>query len=638
MTDRLFSEFLFAGMTVKNRFVQTPVQSRAADDQGFVTPELEAWYEARSGEAPGVIVMQQAYALPEIALRRGLGIWDDKFIDPLHHVVDKLHEGGSRVFLQLGGAGSRQNGTGLAPSPVASSSGGAVPRAMTKEEIASFRKAFTEAGVRVFKAAFDGFSLQGTGGKFLAQFLSPYSNRRTDEYGGSPRARVRIFLEIIDAIRQRTSTRFPVIMRYDCGDFMEGGLSFDMAMEQAALLIEGGVDALLMGGGGQERLQYGVPSWLIPPLPFMEMSRKYKKAFPDTPIILGGKVRSLECARRILDEGAADMVAVMRSFLADPDFLSELRQGNEKDIRHCVGCLNCQSWDRRPYLAHRPILCTVNPELFSEGRKKEPVRQGRRVMVIGGGPAGLSTALYAAQRRHQVTLFEKNAELGGQWRIAAHPEGHEDYRTLIPELERDLRKAGVTIHTGTEVSREVVERIQPDIVVVATGAGPRNLPDRLILPGAVPRIQGIDVLSGTVPEGKNIVVVGGRYIGMECACLLAAGGKKVSLVEMNDVGHGTNGRIRSEFFRRMVDLDIRIFARSEVFRVTSSTVEVVHGGSIFPLPADAVVTAVGTVPDTAVAESLQNGPWQLQLVGDCAGIGDAMDAMYAGFLLGTSIE
>lgn len=634
----LFSEYMFHGMKLCNRFVQTPIQTRAADADGHASRELLDWHESCAEDpAPGIVIVQQAYAWPAVRPARGLALWDDSFIEPLAGLVDILHRKGSRVFLQLGGTGSRLEGNDVAPSPVAGSWDGKVPREMTREEMRHYRDCYAEAGSRLFRAGFDGFSLQGSGGKFLAQFLSPHSNRRTDEYGGSARNRVRYFLEVMDAIRQKSSASFPMIMRYDASDFMEGGHSPEIAVEQAGLLIEGGVSALLMGGGGQERLKYGVPSWMIPPVPLFDLARVYKRHFPDTPVILGGKAHTPELAEHILQSGAADLAAVIRPLLADHAYLRKIREGRFSDVRRCVCCLNCQTWSRRPALKERPILCTVNPAAFSEGKAAAPASSPRNIMVAGGGLAGMEAALEAARRGHRVSLHEKNSELGGQWRIAGMPQHHEDYRTLVPSLRRALEAAGVDIHLEEAVTRELAERLRPDDIIVATGALPRSLGREYLLPSAMPVIQGVDVLQGRLPRAERVVVIGGRYIGMEAACLLAEAGKNVSLIEMNDIGQGTISRLRSGLFDKLVRLDVRLYPHSALFRVTSDCVEVRHGGGLFLLPAGAVVTAIGTVPERKLLEALEGGPWHIHAVGDCSGIGDAMDAMYSGWLIGTTV-
>lgn len=633
----LFSEYSFHGMKLVNRFVQTPVQTRAADEAGRATRELIDWHLARADPAPGIVLVQQAYAWPAVRLARGLALWDDAFIEPLARLAEALRARGSRVFLQLGGAGSRLAGNDAAPSPVAGSWDGKIPRELTKEELRRYRDCYAEAGARLFRAGFDGFSLQGTGGKFLAQFLSPHSNRRNDEYGGSARNRVRYFLEVIDAIRQKSSADFPLIMRFDCADFMEGGLSPELGLEQAGLLIEGGVDALLLGGGGQERLKYGVPSWLLPPVPLLDLARRYKRAFPDTPVILGGKAHTPELAERILQSGAADMVALMRPLLADPAYLRKLREGRFNEARRCVCCLNCQTWERRPALKDRPLVCTVNPGVFSEGQPVAPASPARDILVAGGGLAGMEAALEAARRGHRVRLYEKGAELGGQWRIAGMPPGHEDYRSLIPSLHRDLEAAGVEIHLSAPVTRALAETLWPADIIVATGALPRELGPEFLLPSSMPIIQGIDVLRGQLPDADRVVVIGGRYIGMEAALMLAGAGKTVSLVEMNDLGQGTIARLRSGLFDELVRLDVRLYPHSALFRITSDSVEVRHGGGLFLLPARAVVTAIGTMPERGLVAELDGGPWKLHAVGDCAGIGDALDAMFAACMLGRKI-
>ena len=654
--ERLLERAELFGMPLTNRIVMTPLQTRAGDEEGHVTPELALWHERRARPGPGLVVVQQTFAWSAIKLARGLALWDDCFLPGMRRLADLLHASGSRAFLQLGGSGSRREGPEgiMAPSPVPGSWNMKIPREMSVEEMERFMLLYAEAGERAMRAGFDGFSLQGTAGKFLAQFLSPHSNRRGDEFGGSAENRVRFPRMVIRAIRERTRPDFPLLFRINASDFMEGGLSLAQGIEQARLLTQEGCCALLFGGGGQERLWYGAPPYMMEDAPLLDAAKRYREALPDVPLVFGGKTHDPFLAETILGDGVADFIAMMRPLLADPDYILKLTENRPEDIRACVCCMNCQTWERRPRLAGRGIACTVNPEAFyplspqergrdtaelarlheRDGEGNVPAGHSLSVLIAGGGLAGLKTAQLLARQGHRVRLHERAASLGGQWAVAAAPAGHERYRTLIPRLEKAVREAGVEILLRSRVDRALVERERPDLVIAATGALPRGLD--VDCPcgeeNGPARHFGMDVLRGAALaeqnlSGRNIVVVGGRYIGMEAACLLAERGAKVSLVERDSLAAGTVPRIRALLFLRLEKAGVRLYPHSQLFRICSRQVEIAHGGGLFFLDADDVVLAVGTVSHHPLQKELAGTGVRMRAVGDCKGIGDALDAV-----------
>ena len=238
----LFTPGKIGSLEIPNRFVQGSVQTRCADSEGFVKQELVDYHAARSheGKGPGLVIAQQTFAWPAVKLAQGLALWDDKYIEKLAALASAIKKGGSRAVLQLGGSGSRLAGIEMAPSPVIGSWNMKRPREISREEMMQYLKCYAEAGRRVYEAGFEGISLHGSAGKYMCQFLSPWSNRRTDEFGGSAKNRVRYVNMIISAIKERTSADFPVILRMPCAEHTEGGLTIEQGIEQISLLSEGG--------------------------------------------------------------------------------------------------------------------------------------------------------------------------------------------------------------------------------------------------------------------------------------------------------------------------------------------------------------------------------------------------------------
>ncbi len=638
--SHLFTSAKLGNLEIPNRYVQTSVQTRGGTEDGFVGQPLFDFHRARLGQA-GLVTVQQTFAWPSVKLARGLALWDDKYIEKLAELAALIKSGGAKVFLQLGGAGSRA-GTKkecIAPSPVRGSWDLVVPREMTRQEILDYIECYAQAGKRLYEAGFDGFALHGGSGKFISQFLSPYSNRRTDDFGGSARKRITLPRMIVEAVRERTRSDFPVYIRFPKCDYMEGGMTLEEGIEEMGYLAEAGVDAFLMAAGGQERLWHGVPIYAEGEERNVEDTAKVKKALPDVAIIASCGMHDPHLADKMIAEGVADFIGIARPLLADPDYVGKLRRGEENSIRRCVRCNNCQTWASRPRLANRGMCCTVNPSLMMEGTYvPTPAPTPKKIYVVGGGLAGMRCALTLAERGHQVELFEKTGELGGQWLVASAGKDKATFRTLVPWLHENMLKAGVAIHLNTELDRERILSDRPDDIVLATGATPRPLTGVDGLDSGMNIVYAMDVLRGKVATGERCVVLGGRYIGLETALELARDGKKVCLVELNELGRGLISRIRGWLFKEIAACDnIRLFPNSSLFRLTEHTVEIAHGSALFPVKADTLVLAIGTVPDKKLEQALEGCDIPVHAIGDCDHIGDAYEAMDQGLALGLKL-
>lgn len=637
--SHLFTPGRIGTLEVPNRFVQGSVQTRCADADGYVKQELVDYHRARSreGKGPGLVIAQQTFAWPAVKLAQGLALWDDKYIEKLAALASAIKKGGSRAILQLGGSGSRLAGVEMAPSPVVGSWNMKRPREISREEMMHYLKCYAEAGRRLYEAGFEGFSLHGRAGKYISQFFSPWSNRRTDEFGGSPENRVRYPLMIVDAIREKTRDDFPVVMGTFSHEGIEGGLSLEEGIEQIARMAEHGVDAFLLASGGQESLYLECPPYPLPDIPGLDDIAAVKKALPQVTVIANGGIHDPQEAENILAEGKADFIGITRPLLADPDYVDKVRRGDVQRIRQCLRCNNCQTWANRPHLAGRGMCCTVNPALTVEKTlEMRPAERRKTIVIVGGGLAGMSAAATLGERGHHVILHEKTDELGGQWLAASAGEDKFHFRTFIPQLAKRMADANVDIRLSSRPDKNAVLADAPDAVVLATGATPRPLRGAEISPDTkVQRLFAIDVLRGASVPGKKVVVLGGRYIGIETALLLAEKGYEVSLVEMTEIGKGLIIRIKQVLFRKLAASGIRLFPNSSLFRVTSHQVEVAHGNAVLPLDADALILAIGTESD----KSLQDKEFDVPTyrIGDCDHIGDAREAVAQGAELGVTL-
>jgi 2,4-dienoyl-CoA reductase (NADPH2) len=353
-------------------------------------------------------------------------------------------------------------------------------------------------------------------------------------------------------------------------------------------------------------------------------------------VITVGKIGDPVLAERILEEGKADFVAMARALLADPDLPNKAREGRFDDIRRCIYCNNCLTRNKARNVIGRRFGCTVNPALFREADfQVKRTTSPKRVMVVGGGLAGMEAAMVLAERGHQVSLYECDDKLGGQWNIACLQEGKEGFASLTAYLTRGLDKAGVNINLNKEVTPELVQTLKPQAVVVATGASSASLK----VPGIDHKnvVQAIDVITGKASVGNSVVVIGGRYVGMEMALSLAKQRKKVSLVTRHRLGRDVERNTFLTLRQNLLDNGVFVYPDSPVLEITKEGVCLVQDHELLSIKADTVVLAVGSKAENKLAQELEAVIPNVYRIGDCVEPRDAMEAIYEGREVGCKI-
>lgn len=666
MHDPLFQPITINRMTVKNRIFMPAMHMNMAANYA-VTDRLVEFYAERARGGAGMITVGYATIDDRSGNPGNIGAHRDTYIPGLARLATAIRDNGARSSVQLNHAG-RYNHSMLmggkqpvAPSAIASRLTRETPHELASEEIREIVANFAQAARRVKEAGFDAVEILSGTGYLISEFLSPLTNHRTDEYGGSFDNRVRFGLEVIAAVREAVGGDFPLLVRMNGNEFMKGGTSRQELQEYAARLATAGVDALCINVGWHE----GQVPQIVTEVPrgvFAYLARGIRERV-SIPVIASHRINDPAVARELLADGYCDMVAIGRALIADPFFPEKAREGRDADIVHCVACAQ-GCFDN--LFKMKPVECLCNPKAgYEKAREIVKCQQSRNVLVVGGGAAGMSAAIAAAERGHRVTLHEKGDRLGGQLFLAGAPPGREEFIELAVDLARQVELAGVKVVLNSIVDESLLAARSPDAVILATGGEPIAPP----IPGSeLPHVlQAWDVLADKVVTGRRVVVIGGGAVGVETALLLAEkgtlsgdalkfllvhgaesiedlyglatrGSREVTVIEMLDQFGKNFGR--STRWGMMQDVErhgVRTLARARVIEITAEAVRIEVDGKVEEIPADSVVLAVGTRPFNPLQEMLAARGVAVRVVGDAVRPAMVFDAIHEGFIAGREI-
>lgn len=634
---RLFEPGRIGSLEIKNRLVMPPMATGLALKDGTVTDRQIDYYAERAKGGAGLIIVEITCVDSPVGKGnvRQIAIDDDCFIPGLSRLAEAIKRSGARAAIQLHHAGRQTSSrwTGhqpVAPSPVAMP-GGEQPRELTLEEIAALRSRFAEAAERAKRAGFDGVEIHGAHCYLICQFLSPLSNQRRDAYGGRLENRARFLLEVIEAVRGRVGKDYPVWCRLSAMEIGgEGGITLEDTLTVAKMAEEAGVDAIHVSAHPIAPARR--PPMAQPPCAFVPFAEAVKKVV-SVPVIAVSRIPP-ELGEEIIREGKADFIAIGRPLLADPGLPQKAASGRLEDIRPCLYCMTCLD---SLYWRKEGVCCTVNPILGREREcEVEPAESPKRVVVIGGGPGGMEAARVAALRGHKVVLFDDGDELGGQMLLAVKPPFKETIETFRQYLVRQVNKSGVELRLGVKFAPNLLAKLRPDTVVLATGVVP-----------VIPQIPGIDgkhvvqakeVLMG-VETGERVVVIGGELVGCETALYLAERGKKVTIMRRGpELATKVNQFIRIPLINRLQAKGVTIFTGVDYEEVTPTGVVIRNGvGERRVIQADTVVLAAGAKPNTELLPLVEGRVAQVLCVGDCVQPRGIREAVEEGFRAGLAI-
>lgn len=642
---RLFTTGKIRNMVVNNRIIMAPMEKNYSNKDGSIKQNYIDYIVQRAKGGVGLILLESTYIDP---LGKGkiyqLGIHDDMLIPALKKLTDAVHKYESKIGLQLNFSGRETSSRVIGRQPVAPSpvpcnpAGGEIPRELTVDEIKMLVKKFTDAAVRTKKAGFDTIMIHGAHGYLINSFLSPYSNKRTDEYGGSFENRMKFPLEVTEAIRKVVGSDYPLVYRLSANEYIEGGLTLKETSIFAQKLEEAGIDLIDVSAGIYESADRMCSTMEYTSAPLLPLAAAIKEVV-NIPVSTVNRIDSPDLAEKILQEEKADFITLGRPLHADPNLPNKLKNGRPEDILPCIYCSQgCSDW----LGLHKPITCMINTTVSNEREFEiKEVQNKKNVMIIGAGPAGMEAARVAALRGHKVVLYEKEKELGGQIRIARNAPKREKMGLIIEYLFHQLEKVGVEIKLNNIVTKELIYDIKPDALVFATGSIPFFPPS---IPGTgedfVYNVE--QILLEKVSVGKKAVVVGAGGNGCHTAEYLAEKGAEVILIEPSDgIGKGLGFR-SGWFLKKSVEQNphINIKVNTTLEEIHSNSIVIQKGGKREIIPdIDTLVLSLGNIENNQLAETIKMEKLipEVYTIGDCVKPRTALEALHEGTHCGYSL-
>lgn len=636
----LFSPIQIGQQVVKNRIFMPPLSTNLGN-KGYVTDELVEHYKARAKGGVGLFVTEVVTVEPTYVYLPGdMSIYDDSFIEGWKKLVDGVHEYGAKILPQLFHPaymafpipGTPQL---IAPSNVGPYYAKEAPRPVTKEELKIIIKQFADAAERVKKAGGDGVEIHAAHAHgLLGGFLSPQYNKRTDEYGGNIDARLRLTLEVVEAVRERCGKDFIIDVRISGDEYSDGGLNINDMIYVSKQLQAHGVDMIHVSGGTTIARGSSIPAPGTKMGSHSDLSAEIKK-YVSIPVTTVGRIIEPWLAEELIANGKADACMIGRANLCDPEFANKAQAGKPEDIRPCIGCLRCLNG----IMFGKPVACTMNPSFALENEDNMPIADiKKKILVIGGGPAGMEAAYIAKKRGHDVVLCEKEAELGGALRVASVPIGKQDLCQVIKWMQRRLENEGIKIRTNTNVTSELLKTEFKDYEVIAsTGSKP------IVIQAFTQFKQWMsadDVLSGRAFPGRKIVIIGGGSVGCETADYLAPivndhfpRNRDVTVIEMaNEVMLKESGPGRSLLVQRMMKKGVKMIVNAKVEAVEEEKIIYSQNGVQHVIDdADTLIFASGYRTDSSVEDMLKEAHVTYHMIGDAHQVGNIKDAISEGY-------
>ncbi len=636
----LFSPIKLGRVEVRNRVALAPMGTGRYSQDGSVTPETIPYVEARARGGVGLVISQFTAATKYQRFPL-MGSYEDRLIPSLKAYADAAHRYGAKVFIQIATMGGADYLGSYAPSAIDLPWYTVLPKELSKPQVGEIIEGFVHAALRAKKAGIDGVELHGAYGYLIAEFISPFSNRRGDEYGGDFEGRMRVPVEIVRGIRRLCGGDYPVGFKFNAYEEVPKGIDLKLGVRIGKRMVDEGVVYLHPVPMASSIASLGLAKYPAMPIIYhpqdvtIPLTEYVKRRVDDVPVIAAGGIKDPAVAEGIITSGKADIVALGRALLADADWVCKAVAG--KRIRPCIRCNVCHL---EAVSRTKKIVCTVNPDLMKELEAPlKPPTKRKRVLVVGGGPAGITAATVSSRRGHEVTLLEKGEELGGLLIAGSRPPFKADVLELLQYLREEIVESGVELKLGEEATSERLRKANADALIVAIGASPITPPIEGLAEAKTLYVKEAFIDPERV--GREPLIIGGGVTGCEAALYLAQLGRKVTVVEkltelmpLEELGYKYNTAVLTEKLKKA---GVRSCLNSEVVEVTPSKASIKFGGMPVELSVDTVVLSVGLKPDKGLVESLKASCSESYAIGDCASPARVYEAIHEGDRVGRMV-
>lgn len=612
--DKLFTPIKIGNLEIKNRFMLAPMENGLAHVGGEVSDRLINFFVDRVKKGVGIAITGSVSISPEgSGLPTQLAIYDDKYVNGLSKLCDAVHKAGGKIGAQLYHAGRQASEavTGIQPiaptaMPCAVMSND--PREMTRKDIEEINQKFVDGAKRAVEAGFDLIEVHFAHGYLLHSFFSPHSNKRTDEFGGSFENRCRFPMMVFKNIVKAVDGKIPVTIRISADEYLEDGLKYEEVKEICKLVEKEGGAAISLTAGSYDSIEYTIQPMFVKQGFLVPYAEALKKEV-NLPIIVAGRLNDGKLIERIIEEEKADMVAIGRGIIADEDLIIKLREKRFEDIKYCVAC-NQGCIDN--VLQGQGINCLVNGRSsYEDERNIVKTDSPKKVVIIGGGPAGLEAARVATLRGHDVVVVEKEEKLGGKMETLSAPPEKDTFLLYKSFLLGQAQKLGIKTIKRTVTGPDDIKDLHPDYVIVATGSRQTKPPIKGIDKAHV--VFAEDILNKVVEPKEKIAVIGGGLVGTETAKYLGALGKKVDIIEMMDgIAKDSGVTFVGHVFKKLEEYNVGIHVNAKVAEITDT--QILFNDTA--LDVDQVVVASGYVANNEIVEGLKEAYENVIVIGD----------------------